>query len=178
MNDMKAIKLMSVLLLLFLITSCTDSKLEQRINSLEERVAQLEKGNGKSERTMIKPASNVVTEEAEANPDGKYPKFDFQETSYDFGTVNEGDIVNHIFKFTNTGEAPLVIKNAVASCGCTVPSWPKEPIAPGANGEIEVNFNSKGKPNQQTKTITITANTDPTISRLTIKGMVTPKGGS
>jgi len=166
--------LLSSLLFVLVISSCSESRLEQRVKNLEERVAQLEKGN--SDKKVIQPTSNLVREEGESNPDGKYPVFKFEETSYDFGTVNEGDMVNHVFKFTNTGEAPLVIKNATASCGCTVPSWPKEPIAPGENGEIEVNFNSKGKTNRQNKTISITANTESSITRLTIKGMVTPKG--
>jgi len=172
---MKVMKyLLSSLLFVLVISSCSESRLEQRVKNLEERVAQLEKGN--SDKKVIQPTSNLVREEGESNPDGKYPVFKFEETSYDFGTVNEGDMVNHVFKFTNTGEAPLVIKNATASCGCTVPSWPKEPIAPGENGEIEVNFNSKGKTNRQNKTISITANTESSITRLTIKGMVTPKG--
>ena len=84
----------------------------------------------------------------------------FQETEYDFGTINEGDVVEHIFKFTNTGKAPLVIVSAKGSCGCTVPEWPKEPIAPGATGEMLVKFNSNGKPNLQNKQVTITANTE------------------
>lgn len=170
---MKAIKyLLNSLIIIALISSCTDSRMEQRVKNLEERVAQLEKGGDKN---IVKPASNLVAEEGEANQDGKFPEFKFEETTHDFGTVKEGDIVNYTFKFTNDGEAPLVIKNATTSCGCTVPHWPKEPIAPGEEGKIEVSFDSKGKPNQQTKTISITANTQPTITRLTIKGMVTPK---
>jgi len=166
---------LGLLAMAFIVSSCSDSRMEQRVKSLEERVAQLEKGNNTASRgTSLE--TNLVSEETPSNPDGKVPEFKFEETMYEFGTVNEGDMVNHTFTFTNSGEAPLIIKNAVASCGCTVPNWPKEPIAPGETGEIEVNFNSQGKPNQQTKTITITANTEPTITKLTIKGMVTPKG--
>ena len=163
---------LGVLVLAFTIVSCTDSRLEKRVKSLEERMAKLEKGE--EINTPAVSAANVVSEET--NPGGKYPTFSFENTEFNFGTVNEGDIVNHTYSFTNTGEVPLIIKNAVASCGCTVPSWPKEPIAPGATGNIQVSFDSKGKPNQQTKTITITANTDPSITKLTLKGMVTPKG--
>ncbi len=164
--------ILGVIGLALLITSCTDSRLEKRVKSLEERVAKLESQDAGSITSLS--SANVVSEEL--NPDGKYPKFVFENVEYNFGTVNEGDVVNHTFSFTNSGEAPLLIKNAVASCGCTVPSWPKEPIAPGETGKIEVSFNSSGKTNQQTKTITITANTDPSITKLTIKGMVTPKG--
>lgn len=99
----------------------------------------------------------------------------FEEKEYDFGTVNEGETVVHTFVFTNTGEVPLIIQNATASCGCTVPEWPKEPVPAGETGKIEVKFNTTGRPNQQSKTITITANTEPKMTNLKIKGMVQPK---
>ncbi len=166
--------LLAVLALVFTITSCSDSRLEKRVQSLEERMAKLESGQSSGNAGSLSSA-NVVSENT-ANPDGKYPAFEFESMEYNFGVVDEGEIVNHVFSFTNTGEAPLLIKNATATCGCTIPSWPKEAIAPGETGEIEVNFNSKGKPNQQTKTITITANTEESITKLTIKGMVTPAG--
>ncbi|GAA4276460.1 DUF1573 domain-containing protein [Aquimarina mytili] len=104
-----------------------------------------------------------------------FPVMTFAETEHDFGTINEGDVVEHKFSFTNTGKAPLVIVSAKGSCGCTVPEWPKEPIAPGATGEMLVKFNSNGKPNQQTKQVTITANTEAGKELLKIKAMVTPK---
>ncbi|MBQ4822912.1 DUF1573 domain-containing protein [Aquimarina sp. MMG016] len=103
------------------------------------------------------------------------PVMAFTETEYDFGTINEGDKVEHEFTFTNTGKAPLVIINAKGSCGCTVPEWSKEPIAPGASGTLLVAFNSNGKPNLQNKQITITANTEKGKEILKIKAMVTPK---
>ncbi len=99
----------------------------------------------------------------------------FSKTDHDFGTINEGDIVEHEFTFTNTGKAPLLIINAKGSCGCTVPEWTKEPIAPGASGALLVAFNSNGKPNMQTKQITITTNTEKGKEILKIKAMVTPK---
>ncbi len=106
---------------------------------------------------------------------GEFPVMKFEEVEHDFGQINEGDIVRHTFKFTNTGKTPLVITNAKGSCGCTVPSYPKEPIEPGATSEMIVKFNSNGKPNQQTKTVTITANTETGTERLKIKASVTPK---
>ncbi len=104
-----------------------------------------------------------------------FPVMTFAETEHDFGTINEGDVVEHKFTFTNTGKAPLVIVNAKGSCGCTVPQWTKEPIAPGAAGEMLVKFNSNGKPNQQTKQVTITTNTEAGKEILKIKALVTPK---
>jgi hypothetical protein len=99
----------------------------------------------------------------------------FSEEEYDFGQVKDGEIVRHNFTFTNSGETPLVIQRAKASCGCTVPTWTKEPVAPGETGEIAVEFNSKNKPGMQTKTITVTANFDGGINKvLRIKGEVLP----
>lgn len=113
---------------------------------------------------------------APAVPVGPTTSIEFEENSYDFGEVMDGEKVEHTYKFTNTGSEPLVISNAKGSCGCTVPQWPKEPIAPGATGEILVRFDSKGKGRvgggAQTKTVTITANTTPPDTRITIKGKV------
>ncbi|HIB78103.1 MAG TPA: DUF1573 domain-containing protein [Flavobacteriales bacterium] len=91
-----------------------------------------------------------------------------EEQAFDFGTLEDGDKVEHIFKFTNTSNNPLTISNARGSCGCTVPEWPKEPIAPGGTGEIKVKFDSKGKKGKQSKTVTLTANTIPANTLLTI----------
>ncbi len=102
----------------------------------------------------------------------------FSETEFDFGKMKQGDQVEHIFKFTNTGNEPLIIEDAKGSCGCTVPSYPKEPIAPGATGEILVKFNSAGKSNNQQKTVTLTANTNPLTTVLTIKAFVEVPAGS
>jgi hypothetical protein len=99
----------------------------------------------------------------------------FNEIEHDFGTIDEGDRVEHTFVFTNTGTEPLVLENCKGSCGCTVPECPKVPILPGEQGKIEVVFNSKGKKNSQTKRVTVTANTAPVQSTLTIKAFVTPE---
>lgn len=101
-------------------------------------------------------------------------KMEFEELAYDFGEVNEGDIVEHTFQFTNTGKIPLVINDAHSTCGCTVPKWPKNPIAPGEKGNIHVEFNTKSKPNQQEKPVIINANTYPSVTNVYIKGFVKP----
>ncbi|MEZ4983043.1 MAG: DUF1573 domain-containing protein [Saprospiraceae bacterium] len=100
-----------------------------------------------------------------------------QKLEFEFGTVDEGEIVTYTFKFTNTGNEPLIISNAKGSCGCTVPKWPREPIAPGGEGEVAVEFNSKGKKGARTQKVTLTANTNPPQSFLTLKGNVTPAEG-
>jgi hypothetical protein len=90
---------------------------------------------------------------------------------YNFGTIKQGDIVTREYKFKNTGKEPLIINNAVGSCGCTVPDYPKEPIKPNGTGVIKVTFNSAGKMGQQDKTVTLTYDTDKTIV-LHLKGTV------
>lgn len=101
------------------------------------------------------------------------PAMTFEKSEYNFGEINQGDKVSYTFKFQNTGNAPLIISNARASCGCTVPEWPKEPVAPGASGKIDVVFNSAGKSGQQTKSITITTNIeDQPQQQVYLKGMV------
>jgi hypothetical protein len=99
----------------------------------------------------------------------------FDEVRFDFGDMNQGDVVHHSFNFTNTGSNPLIITNAVGSCGCTVPTYPKEPIAPGAKGTIEVQFNSTGKKDMQDKTVTISANTQPPTTVISIHANVHAK---
>ena len=95
----------------------------------------------------------------------------FEETEHDFGQIKIGDKVTHKFKFKSTGKTALIISNTDASCGCTVPSWPRTPIAPGETGEIEVSFNSANKTaGQTTKRVTVSANTFPSQTVLYIKG--------
>lgn len=108
---------------------------------------------------------------------GKFPVMTFEEGQFDFGTIDQGTNVEHVFKFKNTGDAPLMIVNAKSSCGCTVPEYTKEPVAPGDSGEMLVKFNGSGQ-NQVSKTVTITANTKRGNETLTIKAFVTPKGGA
>ena len=103
------------------------------------------------------------------------PKLKFDKTEHDFGVINEGDVVETVFSFTNSGKSELIITSAKGSCGCTVPEWPKEPIMPGEAGEINVKFNSDRKPNLQQKQITLVTNTDQGKEILKIKAQVTPK---
>ncbi|MDB4160875.1 DUF1573 domain-containing protein [Bacteroidia bacterium] len=103
------------------------------------------------------------------------PKMSFSQSQWDFGTITEGERVEHTFKFVNDGKSDLVISSATASCGCTIPNWPKEPIAPGEKGEIKVEFNSAGKSDMVNKDITILANTNPVKTILQIKVFVKKK---
>ena len=102
-------------------------------------------------------------------------KLVFAKTDFDFGTVTEGDKVSHTFNFTNTGKVPLLIADVRSTCGCTVPKWPREAIAPGESDKISVVFDTAGKKEKQHKPITITANTYPSKTVLSLDGFVTPK---
>jgi hypothetical protein len=99
----------------------------------------------------------------------------FAKNEHNFGTITQGEKVKTKFTFTNTGTENLVITNATGSCGCTVPEYPKEPIAPGATGEILVEFNSEGKEGEQAKTVTVEANTEPRQTVLTVKSNIVVK---
>lgn len=118
------------------------------------------------------PGTNTNVEPVAAGP---ATTIQYEQPVYDFGTVDEGEIVKHAYKFTNTGSEPLIISNCKGSCGCTVPRWPPAPIPPGGSGVIDVEFNSKGKPGPQSKRVTVTANTMPTETFIEIKGEVKGK---
>lgn len=130
---------------------------------------------------MTDPAATDPNAAAAATPvpTGPLTSIKFEQEEYDWGTVMDGDKVTKIFKFKNTGKEPLIITKANASCGCTVPDWPKDAIAPGKSGEIKVVYDSKGKGavggKDDSKRVTITANTDPVDTYLTIKGKVDKK---
>ena len=98
---------------------------------------------------------------------------EFENDEYNFGTVVDGDMVKHTFKFTNTGDKNLVLFDVKTTCGCTVPEdWPKQPIPPGESGEVKVIFNSNNKVGAVNKSIRTEANTNPTVSAVTITGEV------
>lgn len=120
---------------------------------------------------------NVAAAEARDADSGKFPVMTFEESQFDFGTIDQNTHVEHVFKFKNTGDSPLMIVNAKSSCGCTVPEYTKEPVAPGASGELLVKFNGAGQ-NQVSKTVTITTNTKAGTESLVIKAFVTPKAGA
>lgn len=116
--------------------------------------------------------AQVEPQETPETSDG--PQISFEETEFDFGEIHQGDKVEHVFAFTNTGNAPLVLNNVLTTCGCTAPEWPKEPIQPGEKGEIKVRFNSSGKMGRQNKVITIQANIPGSTTRIKIMAMVLP----
>jgi len=122
---------------------------------------------GIAAQAQDKPTLNNVGNE---NPN--QAAFKFTEEEFNFGTIMQGDQVKHDYEFTNTGKEPLIISSAAGSCGCTVPEWPKEPIAPGAKAVIKVTFNSAGKQGVQDKTVTLQSNAKQNPLVLHLKGNV------
>jgi len=102
------------------------------------------------------PANAPAAAPAANNPNA--PVITFAEQAYDFGTVVEGPQITHDFKIKNEGKEPLILSNVHASCGCTVPTWPKEPILPGKESVISATYNTSGRPGHFAKTITIESN--------------------
>jgi hypothetical protein len=127
--------------------------------------------DGSVQPTATNDPNAAATAESQV-PTGPTTTVVYEHTDFDFGTVKEGEKVKHVYKFKNTGSEPLIISSAKGSCGCTVPKWPSEPIAPGGTGQIDVEFDSKGKPGKQTKRVTVTANTVPAQMFLNITGNV------
>ncbi len=104
------------------------------------------------------PAAPAAPQNA-ANSNPNAPKFNFKAgETFDFGEINEGPLAEHQFEFTNTGKEPLIIMNASASCGCTTPEWPKEPIMPGKKAVITVKYNTQGRVGPFRKDIYIQSN--------------------
>ena len=94
------------------------------------------------------------------------PVIELKEDFFDFGVVIQGEKVSHTFIFTNTGKSNLVLSSVHAGCGCTVPKYSKDPVAPGASGEIEVTFDSSGRSGLQSKSVTISSNTQPSRTEI------------
>ncbi len=110
---------------------------------------------------------------AEKNADQvDMPKIELSQDFFDFGEMNQKESVSTEFVIKNTGDAPLLIRSAKGSCGCTVPEWPKEPVAVGEEAVIKVTFNSGNKKGKQNKTVTLVTNAIPSTKVLTIKGTV------
>ncbi|MEN0005223.1 MAG: DUF1573 domain-containing protein [Bacteroidota bacterium] len=159
-----------VLLAVVLVASCQNTNTDA-VDAARQRV----------ENNAVQPANpTTATQQPAAQqpavPAGPTTEMTFAETTFDFGTVEEGEKVAHTYSFKNTGNEPLILSNAKGSCGCTVPKWPREPIAPGDSAEITVEFNSKNKKGKRNQKVTITANTNPPQTFIYLTGEV--QGGA
>jgi hypothetical protein len=180
---MKRFNLFSMIALVtvFAFTSCKEKAADDAANAAPTTDATTTEIAPAADPNAAMAAAQGADPAAAATPvpTGPTTSVKFDQDTYDWGKVMDGDKVTHVFKFKNTGNEPLIISNAKGSCGCTVPEWPKDAIAPGKSGEIKVVFDSKGKGavggKEDSKRVTITANTDPVETYLTIKGKVDKK---
>jgi len=157
-------------LALLLLTGCG----EQPASASGDTVQEIRMPKGSSNADLIR---NPISADAPADA-GQMASINFSQPVFDFGDIDDKNIVSHTFEFTNTGKAPLVIAHVRGNCGCTVPHWPKDPIAPGAGGKIEVRFDPSGKEGPQNKPIVVTANTYPNATNITIMANVKASGES
>ena len=146
-------KLLVTLLVALSFTACKQSASDK----VDEKLANVSVAN----------TAGVLIEDA--------PKFKFEKEIFDFGVIQEGESVQTSFKFKNVGKTPLIITDATATCGCTVPEYPKTPIKPGEEGMITVVFNSTGKLGMQDKVVTIKSNSNPEAEGLHLVGEVKEK---
>tara|TARA_B110000438_G_C15558490_1_gene540075 strand:+ start:276 stop:731 length:456 start_codon:yes stop_codon:yes gene_type:complete len=131
-----------------------------------------EDASSKIDTSKQKKQTEVSLDQVDTQTDAQ---MEFEEIEWNFGEINQGESVEYAFNFTNTGSDPLIITSAKGSCGCTVPVWPREPVAPGESGVIDVKFNSKGKKGKQNKRVTLITNMVPSQKVLTVKGQVNLK---
>ncbi len=129
------------------------------------------KGHGHDAPKVVTATPAAAAPAPQAKPTSLKPEnMAFSNDSHDFGTIAEGPAGNYEFQFKNTGKEPIMIESVHASCGCTTPSYSKEPIAPGKTGTIKASYNTVGRPGPFTKSITVTSNAGTKV--LTIKGSV------
>ncbi len=161
---MNILKFFSILFISIIIFSCNEENTSMDGENMDDKET-LSTDLINNPETASNANENNVNE-------ADLPIMTFNEEEFNFGQINEGDVVTHNFAFTNTGHNDLIISNAKASCGCTIPYYPKEPIASGATDTIKVQFDSKGKSGQTTKSITITTNSIPNNQVIYIKGEI------
>ncbi len=123
-----------------------------------------------------KAPNNAAAPQAPAvDPNAGVLKFKDKDNTHDYGEVPEGPTAEYDFEFTNTGKKPIIISDAKGSCGCTVPKWPHEPIAPKAKAMIHVTYNTDHRPGPISKEVTITSDAMEKSVVLHIRGTVKPK---
>lgn len=122
-------------------------------------------------------AGIIENETSAGQPEGKggEPVMTFEQESFDFGTIQEGEVVEHTYSFKNTGTKALLISEVQASCGCTVPDWPREPIKPGQSSSIKIQFNSSNKQDNILKDVTVISNANPVKKKLSFTAFVIKK---
>lgn len=158
----------------FLLTKSQESPEEReiRLHKSDNVIPTEETSNKIMEFSRYMMTTQKTTAEKIESEGKPLTTIQFDSNEFNFNQAKEGDVLEHTFNFTNTGEHPLFIYDVKVSCGCTIPNWNREAILPGKKGEIKVIFNTKTKKGQQTKLITVLTNSNPKETPLFIKGMV------
>lgn len=149
-------KFLFVLVLSLILYSCQSST----DTDIEKKLA------GKLSADLVTNPTSL--EKQKSNSSLEIGHLSFRDTVHEFGRIHEGEVIEYEFSFTNTGKKHVLITKAEASCGCTIPTYPKEPIAPNESSIIKVQFNSSGKFGHNEKTIDITTNASPSVYVLKI----------
>jgi len=121
---------------------------------------------------LLLSCKNTQQKNVEATDENAKAIIEFKEELFDFGEVKQGEKVLYAFKFKNIGNADLVITDVIPSCGCTVPAYNKEPIAPGDSGKIKVMFNTRGRHGKQFKTVKVSSNAENSNITLSFKAII------
>ncbi len=133
-------------------------------------------GNGdKKAENATDTTAIAVTTDSLAQAASSFGTVEFEEPVFDFGQVKEGEVVEHTYTFKNVGDAPLILSNVSASCGCTTPEFSKNPVLPGQTGSVKVVFNSDGQAGKQQKIVTVSSNGSNSITTVQLKGEVLKK---
>lgn len=169
---MKA-KLILLFVVVAALTACKDRDAEKKIAALEARLNEME---GKKTPALTSTAAPAPVIAEEVKPEGPLPVVSFENVAHDFGSIPQGKKVSHTYKFTNNGEAPLVIQSANPTCGCTVSNYSKESIPVGGTGFVTADFDAKSA-GSQNKSITVTTNAWPRTTTLTFKANVLATAG-
>lgn len=172
MKENIKIGLLAIIAAILVIDTFLGKGEEPKDSSSEMAVVSAPASNVSANPTINPVTPGVIANPEPVKPSGPPTAIKFEKEEHDFGKIKQDTQNKYKFKFKNTGTNPLLIENAVGSCGCTVPTYPKEPIAPGAIGEIEVVYSPGKQKGQQQKTVTVTANTEPKETRVQIKAEV------
>lgn len=168
--------ILPLLSIAFLMTSCNEevsTVQDAATNTVESTTNAVKDGATEVKGEAVNAIENIKKEVVNTPAVVSNPTtMKMNKMEHDFGTITDDKPVATTFTLTNTGKNPLIISQAKGSCGCTVPTYPKAPIAPGESGTIEVSFNPSGKAGAQNKTVTIIANTEPTNTILNIKSVI------
>lgn len=167
-----AVAIIGALTLFNTYTIMTDDSGSSKSKITASKADKIKESKSRDENRNNNPTFDPINDQQKNQPTIAKTSISFASLDHDFGSIDQGSTNNYVFTFTNTGNEPLIITNAKGTCGCTVPRWPKEPIAPGETGELEIIYKPGKQKNSQTKSITVTANTEPEKTILKIKANV------